>query len=126
MTVVSVASRRCEHTGQSGGILAGLRGCFQRDAQRQLDDTAGAPPLGGRQDRRHRKHRRSRAISLSARKHRRGFGPIGQPRPQDSEAADVGIQPHPARPRIKLQLVPPKPKELDRTRLTGARRFSRI
>jgi hypothetical protein len=43
---------------------------------------------------------------------------------QDADAADVCGQPHPARPKIKLQFVPPKPKELLSTRTTGARRFS--
>ena len=98
-------------------------GGFERDRQRQLDDSADAPALGGREDARHRQHGGRGPVGLAAREHGGSVGPIIQPRPQNAETVDVSRQLHPARPKIRLQFVPPKPNELESTRASGARRL---
>ena len=65
-----------------------------------------------------------RLVALALRQHCCRMGPIIEAGAENPDAVDVGGQPHPARPKIKLQLVPPKPKELLRTRFTGPRRLS--
>ncbi len=126
VAIVPIPAGGGENARERRGVLAGLLSGLERHGQGKLHDPADAPPLGSRKNRGNRQHSGHRLVSLSTRQHGGRLGPIGEARPQHSEAADVGGQHHAARPKIRLQFAPPKPNEFERTRMIGARRLSLI
>ena len=98
-----------------------MGGGFAADGERQLDDPAGLAALGRRQDAQGGQHRRCRGVGLLAAQHGAGGRPVGQagarkPIPRSRRSMLCSWRDS----RIRLQLLPPKPKELLRAWRTVA------
>src|SRR3569623_867190 len=125
MAITAVATGRGKYGRQAGQIAA--RRSLVADRERQLHVRAATPALSRRQHRRSRQRGCLIAIRLFAGENGARFGPAVQTRADQSDAVDVCVQSRHvqlARAKIRLQLVPPKPKELLSARLTACTRLS--
>ncbi len=130
MAVAAVAGRRTEHRRKRRRIerrrVAGLLG----DRDRQLDDLAGAAPLGRRQPLRRRQHGRLRPPPTGRIGERGARGRPSLPNPgptsptERSCSRNASDARHAAAPSSRQALVPPKPKELLATTRSRAGRGS--
>ena len=140
VAVVPVAGGGSKHTGQIGRVGARMLHRFGADRQRQFDDTAGTPALGGRQHIRCRQHGGCWLVRGFATQTGRALRPIRKPGSQNAQAPQAhpqnmgsvrtgigvhgcGIHARPSarlwskpqlssRLKSRLQLLPPKPNEL--------------
>ncbi|KFB66759.1 MAG: hypothetical protein CAPSK01_003697 [Candidatus Accumulibacter vicinus] len=125
VTVVAIGTGGREHRGQGADVGFGMGGGFQPKCERQLDDAAGAPALGRWQNVRHRQHGRRWRISLFAAQDGAGGRPVRHAGGEEADAVDPGGErslAHALTPKTRLQLLPPKPKELLSARRTRAGR----
>lgn len=116
VAVVAVAARRTEHRRERGRIAPATGDRFAPHGQCKLDDRPRAAALDGRQAGGRRQLGWRVRVGRAARKHLGGVRPLRQPRAQHADAFDEctesGHDASPARPKTRLQFVPPKPKAL--------------
>jgi len=120
IAVVVVCAGGGEHRGQLPGIELPGRDGLLRHRQRDLDRDAGAAAFGRRQRLRRGHREGARFVGGGTREDGPRCSPVVESRTDQADAVEVRGELHCARPRIRLQLVPPKPKELLSTR-RGAR-----
>ena len=118
MAVVPVSPRGAEDGGQLADLGTGMSGGFKANSQCGFDDAAGAAPLGWRQNGRHGQDGWCCRVGLFATQNGLCAGPVRQAGGEKTDAFDPGGQRlvHGVTPRMRLQLLPPKPKELLRVR----------
>src|ERR1700674_3685073 len=119
----TISAGRTEYGGGNGRVALRLRDRLASDSQRQLDCRNRAPALCGWQPFAGGQHRRRRHIARAAREYSAACLPAVQAGTAHADSFDEHAH-HPARPRITLQLLPPKPNELLITRSTRADWFS--
>src|SRR5207302_7128121 len=107
----------CEHRRSARGIAAGIPKRLLPHGERELHRNGGAAPLGGRQQFARGDDRGSRAERLLSRENAAGGLPALQPGTEQAHAFYEGSH-HSATPRMRLQLLPPKPNELLRAQPT--------
>ena len=117
------AGRGREHGRRGRSVAAGVLKRFLPDGERKLDRYGGAAPLGSRQQIACTDERGGRTKGLLAREDAASRLPALQARAEQTYTFDKDPR-HWATPRTRLQLLPPNPNELLRTRVTFACLFS--